>query len=99
VNVYLPAREDGWTILDTGTAAAATEAAWQALLASPLRGERIAAVLVTHAHPDPMGMAGWLCERLGVPLLTSRSFFLIKCVDAARRSWHRRQYRQLAFYR
>ncbi len=34
------------------------------------------AMLVTHHHPDHIGLAGWLCHRFGTPLLTSLSSYM-----------------------
>lgn len=76
VNVYLIEDDGGWAILDTGIAHAGTRAAWEALFAGPLSGWRITKVIVTHYHPDHIGLAGWLCERFGVPLLTSQTGYL-----------------------
>ena len=33
-------------------------------------------LIVTHFHPDHIGLAGWLCERYGLPLLTSQTSYL-----------------------
>ncbi|UOM33136.1 MBL fold metallo-hydrolase [Acuticoccus sp. I52.16.1] len=76
VNVYFLEGDDGWTIVDTGISNKATVAAWEALLAGPFRGARFAGLIVTHHHPDHIGMAGWLCERLEIPLLMSRTAYL-----------------------
>lgn len=76
VNVYLIEDGGGWAILDTGIAHHGTRAAWEALFAGPLAGWRITKVIVTHFHPDHIGLAGWLCARFGVPLLTSQTAYL-----------------------
>ncbi len=76
VNVYLVADDGGWTIVDTGVSHDLARAAWLALLEGPLRGERFTRLIATHAHPDHIGLAGWLCERLRVPLLASRTCYL-----------------------
>ncbi|WP_346908584.1 MBL fold metallo-hydrolase [uncultured Roseibium sp.] len=76
VNVYFLRDDDGWVVVDTGISNPETKAAWEALLAGPLQGEKIAAVLATHHHPDHIGLAGWLCEKLEAPLLTSTTSFL-----------------------
>lgn len=76
VNVWLIEDDGGWAILDTGTADDQARAAWEALFAGPLSGWRITRVIVTHYHPDHIGLAGWLCERFGAPLLTSQTTYL-----------------------
>jgi glyoxylase-like metal-dependent hydrolase (beta-lactamase superfamily II) len=76
VNVYLLDDGDGWAILDTGLGNDATRAAWEALAAGPLAGRRFTRLIVTHFHPDHIGLAGWLCERFGLPLLTSQTSYL-----------------------
>ena len=32
---------------------------------------------MTHFHPDHIGLAGWLCERFGLPLLMSQTEYLV----------------------
>lgn len=76
VNVYALADEDGWTIVDTGFDTARTRAIWQTLLDGPLAGRRVARVLVTHHHPDHVGLAGWLMARDGAALMTSQVAWL-----------------------
>lgn len=76
VNVYFLADDDGWYIVDTGIANRECKAAWTALLGGPLAGFAFKGLIVTHHHPDHIGLAGWLCEMLEIPLLTSRTGFL-----------------------
>jgi len=76
INVYLIDDGDGWAILDTGIGNDATRAVWDALAAGPLAGRRFTRLIVTHYHPDHIGLAGWLCERFGLPLLTSQTSYL-----------------------
>ena len=73
INVYLIDDGDGWAVLDTGIGNDATRAIWEALAAGPLAGRRLTRLIVTHFHPDHIGLAGWLCERFGLPLLTSQT--------------------------
>ena len=77
VNVYLVDDGDGFTVIDTGIDDVPTRAAWDALLAGPLAQRPLSCVLVTHYHPDHIGLAGWLCERTGAPLLMSETDYLI----------------------
>ena len=73
INVYLIEDGDGWAVLDTGIGNEATRAVWDALVAGPLAGRPLTRLIVTHFHPDHIGLAGWLCERFGLPLLTSQT--------------------------
>lgn len=75
VNVYALAGDDGWTIVDTGLDSRRTRAIWGALLAGSLAGRPVARVLVTHHHPDHIGLAGWFKAR-GAELVTTRTAWL-----------------------
>jgi glyoxylase-like metal-dependent hydrolase (beta-lactamase superfamily II) len=77
INVYLIDDGDGWAILDTGLGNDATRALWEALVEGPLAGRRLTRLIVTHHHPDHIGLAGWLCERFDLPLLTSETSYLL----------------------
>lgn len=76
VNVYFIADDNRWVIVDTGIDNATCREQWQALFDGPLKDFRFSALLVTHHHPDHIGLAGWLCDRLNIPLVTSRTTFL-----------------------
>src|ERR1700733_5108867 len=76
VNVYLIEDGDGLTLIDTGIDNAVSREIWQALFEGPLRNRPLTRVLATHCHPDHIGLAGWLCERFGLPLLASQTEYL-----------------------
>jgi glyoxylase-like metal-dependent hydrolase (beta-lactamase superfamily II) len=76
VNIYLIQDGDGWVIVDTGISTNDARAVWESCLDGPLRGLKVVKVLVTHFHPDHIGLAGWLCERFKAPLLTSLSSYM-----------------------
>ena len=59
VNVFALDDGDGWTIVDTGFASTRAKAIWEGLLAGPLAGKPVTRVIVTHYHPDHIGLAGW----------------------------------------
>jgi len=97
INVFLIADGDGWAVIDAGIADDPTRAAWEALMAGPLRGQRLTRLIVTHSHPDHIGLAGWLCDRFGAQLWTSQTAWLT-CLyesldpDAMNKLAYRRDY-------
>jgi glyoxylase-like metal-dependent hydrolase (beta-lactamase superfamily II) len=68
VNLWLVADGDGWAIIDCGIANDATRAAWEQVFEHALEGKPVTRVIVTHCHPDHVGLATWLCERWKVRL-------------------------------
>ncbi len=76
INLYALEDGDGWTIIDTGVRTEATAAAWQQLLPGPLGGRPVKRVLVTHMHPDHVGMAGWLTRKFDCRLWMTRLEYL-----------------------
>ena len=76
VNIYLIRNDDGWTVLDTGLGTDECRAAWEAILSGPLAGQHLTSMIVTHFHPDHVGLAGWLAERFGLPLSMPRPEYL-----------------------
>ncbi len=76
VNIYLLADGDGWAMVDTGFGNEPTIAAWEALFDGPLKGKAISRVIVTHAHPDHVGQAGWIVQRFDCPFYMSQIEYL-----------------------
>ncbi|KPV54772.1 beta-lactamase [Kouleothrix aurantiaca] len=70
VNCYALRDGTGWTIVDTGIHYPPGEAAWRAAFAAHgIDPADIARIVLTHADPDHCGMAGWLAEIGGAPVL------------------------------
>jgi glyoxylase-like metal-dependent hydrolase (beta-lactamase superfamily II) len=61
----------GWTIVDCCIARDESKAQWEAIFASQLEGLPVLRVVVTHMHPDHIGLSHWLCERWHVRLWIS----------------------------
>lgn len=76
VNVYALDDGDSWTLVDTGFASKRGKSIWRKLLSGPLRGKPVARVVVTHHHPDHVGLAGWFQSEFGAELVTTRTAWL-----------------------
>ncbi|SEK44443.1 Glyoxylase, beta-lactamase superfamily II [Roseovarius azorensis] len=77
VNVYALDEGDSWTIIDTGIHSRRSVALWEEILAGPLQGRPVSRVILTHHHPDHIGMAGWLMERFNAALWATRTSWLM----------------------
>jgi glyoxylase-like metal-dependent hydrolase (beta-lactamase superfamily II) len=76
VNVWIIEDGDGLVIVDTGLDIPACREGWKALISGPLAGKTVSRIIVTHFHPDHVGLAGWLCERFSAPLHMTREEWL-----------------------
>lgn len=73
VNAWLVSGADGWTLIDSGVNDDQTRAIFTAVLAHPLlEGKPVTKLLVTHFHPDHVGLTGWLHARTAAPIHMSR---------------------------
>ncbi len=86
VNIYLIENDGGWTALDSGLGDDACRQAWQAALTGPLTGQPLKSLIVSHFHPDHVGLAGWLCQRFDLELTMPRPEYLhslvLQCAPA-----------------
>src|SRR6478736_2365935 len=83
VNIYLLADGDGWTTLFDG----------------PLKGVKITRLIVTHSHPDHVGLAGWITERFTCPLYMSQVEYLQSVYHQNRGTEERRNAQRQFFVR
>jgi glyoxylase-like metal-dependent hydrolase (beta-lactamase superfamily II) len=77
INLWLLEDEGGWTAIDTGINDRVTADAWRQLFEGPMLGRPIRRVIVTHLHPDHVGLAGWLVRKFEVQLWMTRTDYLM----------------------
>lgn len=84
VNTYLLRDGDGWTVIDAGLNYPPGQAAWrEAFARHDVEPHEIRRIILTHAHPDHYGMAGWLQALSGAPVALSAGEAAF-----ARSQWH-----------
>ena len=71
VNLFLMDTPEGILILDAGLKSEHSEEHWEALLNGPLKSKKFAGIVITHYHPDHIGMAGWLQKKLNIKCYTT----------------------------
>lgn len=62
---------EGWTVVDCCISHDASRAQWEQIFETQLQGLPILRVIVTHMHPDHIGLADWLCQRWNARLWIS----------------------------
>lgn len=76
INVWALEDGNGVVIIDAGLNTSRVRGEWETLLVGPLSARPVTGLIVTHFHPDHLGLAGWLCERFGVRLMMTRTEWL-----------------------
>lgn len=76
INLWLVEDGDGYVLIDTGVAMDSIRHIWDGLLAGECARRPIRRIIVTHYHPDHLGLAGWLADRLKVPVAVSQGEML-----------------------
>jgi glyoxylase-like metal-dependent hydrolase (beta-lactamase superfamily II) len=71
INLYLIKDGDGWVVVDTGIGTSTTKKLWQQIF-KKIDG-RITGVVVTHLHPDHVGLGGWIADEFNVPFYMSQT--------------------------
>jgi glyoxylase-like metal-dependent hydrolase (beta-lactamase superfamily II) len=77
INIWLLEDGDGWTIVDTGLNDEGTQESFEKLFAGPMQGKPLKRLIVTHLHPDHVGLAGWLTRKFDAMLWMTRTDFLM----------------------
>lgn len=68
---HLGKKVKAWTLIDCGIHQTLQKKLWQQIFQNELEGLPILRVIVTHMHPDHVGLADWICQRFGARLLMS----------------------------
>lgn len=76
INLWLLKDADGWTIVDCGYATDAVKDLWERIFSDYLDGKPVKRVIVTHYHPDHLGLGAWLMRRFQVDLWIAQAEFL-----------------------
>lgn len=90
---------DGWTLVDCGISSDYTRQQWEDIFAHHLQGLPILRVLVTHVHPDHIGLAEWICTRFQTDFWISMTDFYVARAFSQPGSGFGGGERAAAFYR
>ncbi|MBO9645168.1 MAG: MBL fold metallo-hydrolase [Pseudacidovorax sp.] len=75
---------EGWSVVDCCIARDEARQQWEQVFETELQGLPILRVIVTHMHPDHIGLAHWLCERWDAPLwISSTDYHVARVLSTA----------------
>lgn len=74
INLWLLRDGDAWVVVDTGFPEDHVRESWSLILER--LGGPVSKLIVTHFHPDHLGLASWLMEKTGASLWMSTGEFL-----------------------
>jgi len=63
INLWLLDEGDSWTLIDTGPSFRETREAWKGLFSTLIKEKPVNRLVVTHYHPDHIGLLKWLCDQ------------------------------------
>ncbi|MDD5297014.1 MAG: MBL fold metallo-hydrolase [Rhodocyclaceae bacterium] len=73
INLWLLKDGAGWTAVDTGISRETIRLAWDRIL----ENRRLTRQIVTHFHPDHLGLAAWLEKKTGAPLWMTQGEYTV----------------------
>ena len=77
INVWLLRDGDGWVIVDSCVDMESARAHWEKLFSGIMQNKPVHKVIITHMHPDHVGLAGWLVNRFDADFHMSRADYLM----------------------
>jgi glyoxylase-like metal-dependent hydrolase (beta-lactamase superfamily II) len=77
VNCYILQDYEDVVIFDSGANLGDTKAIWESVLKRHFPNKKVKYIVVTHHHPDHIGLAGWLSEKYSAPLYCTRTAFMM----------------------
>lgn len=77
VNVYFLRDHDGWVIVDSGLNTPECKRIFEGIFEHRLNGLPVKKLIVTHFHPDHIGLAGWICKKWQCQLYMTRTEYLM----------------------
>jgi len=75
INLWLLRDGDHWTIVDTGYDHESSKAVWRQVFENFLDPKSVSRIIVTHYHPDHIGLAAWLSRQCDSEVFISRGEF------------------------
>lgn len=89
INVWLLSDGDGWTLVDTGMNVDTCLAAWTEFADALFFDKPLKRIIVTHYHPDHVGLAGYLAERFEARLCMTEMSYKRTCFlcDSESEDW------------
>ena len=77
INLWLLEDGDGWTLVDSCVDMDVSRRAWETLFDGFMGGKPIRRLIITHMHPDHVGLAGWIVNRFDAQFMMSRTDYLM----------------------
>jgi len=76
VNAYILEDSDGITIVDTGISNFFCKNIWEKILKDEFNGVKVKRLIITHHHPDHLGLLGWFHKHYQTEIWSSRITWL-----------------------
>nr|WP_269802641.1 MBL fold metallo-hydrolase [Marinobacter sp. G11] len=73
INIYLIKDKDGWLAIDSGPSSEVNQRLWLEIVKKLPSPNKLTGLLVTHCHPDHIGLSGWLQQYFDVPVYASEN--------------------------